>query len=163
MITTMVVGWWDDEFVANHIFLFLDFLWDRSHYPLPYKNLLTYGRGNSNQVSFPMRTKLMHSPIDFAEFCKKIGCAGRRSFNIAELTRKLKKKLVKTEPKTGAMRRCTLSAAESLLCTKMILLFLHCSFSIIYFCLSTSNAAGARFQDSRIREATLLKHTHTNK
>jgi hypothetical protein len=43
-----------------------------------------------------MQTKLIHSPIDFR---KKIGCASRRSFNIAELTRKLKKKLVKTEPK----------------------------------------------------------------
>jgi hypothetical protein len=54
---------------------------------------------NSNQVSFPMQTKLMHSPIDFAEFCKKIGCAGWRSFNIVELIRRnqLKKKLVKKD------------------------------------------------------------------
>jgi hypothetical protein len=49
-----------------------------------------------------MRTKLMHSPIDFAEFRKKKGCAGRRSFNIIELTRKLKKKKVKTEPNDPA-------------------------------------------------------------
>ena len=82
------MGQRDDGFVANHIFG----ISVRMVSPSPIQKLLTYGRGNSNQVSFPMRTKLMHSPIDFAEFRKKIGCAGRRSFNIAELTRKLKKK-----------------------------------------------------------------------
>ena len=60
--------------------------------PLPYKIILTYGRGNSKFMSFPMRRKLMRSPIAFAKFRIKIICADRQFYFNAELIRKLKKK-----------------------------------------------------------------------
>jgi len=61
--------------------------------PLPYKIILTYGRGNSKLMSFPMHRKLMHSPIAFAELCIKIICANWQFYFNAELIWKLKKKI----------------------------------------------------------------------
>jgi len=75
----------------NHIKIFGLFV-KTSLSPLPCKILLTYGRGKSKLMSFPMQRKLTHSPIAFAEFCTKIVCTGRQSYNIVELIQKLKKK-----------------------------------------------------------------------
>jgi hypothetical protein len=61
--------------------------------PLPYKIILTYVKGNSKLMSFPMCRKLMHSLIAFAESRIKIICTNWQCYFNAELIWKLEKKI----------------------------------------------------------------------